>query len=249
MKISLQLYSARDYNTPWSDVIARVGELGYDAVEGFGPLFDDPAETRDALDKAGLSMPTLHVSLKQLERDPDGVANIAHTLSAKAIYAPWIAPEERPTDAAGWEAFTDRLIAVHKNITTHGFAFGWHNHDFEFVATTDGQIPMDIILTRGSMLEWEADLAWIVRGGSDPLDWIERYGNRISAIHFKDIAPEGENADEDGWSDPGTGTLDWPALYAAIRDKSKATVLVAEHDKPSDFNRFATKAIETFRGF
>ncbi len=42
------------------------------------------------------------------------------------------------------------------------------------------------------------DVAWVVRGGADPLDWLGRYKGRVTAAHVKDIAPKGENAAEDG---------------------------------------------------
>ena len=103
---------------------------------------------------------------------------------------------------------------------------------------------MDILLTAAPDLEWEADIAWIVKGGGDPLDWIDRHGPRITAAHFKDIAPAGEKADEDGWADPGTGTMDWPAIAAALKAKTPCELLVAEHDNPSDFGRFARAAAE-----
>lgn len=248
MKLSFQTYSARNF-TPWADVIAHLGALGYDAAEGFGPLYEDPAATRAALDAAGLAMPTLHISLEMAEGDAAALARLAQTLGATAVYVPWIAPEARPTDAAGWEALADRLAACHARITAHGLTFGWHNHDFEFFALPDGQIPMETLLTRAPMIDWEADLAWIIRGKADPLDWIARHGQRITAAHFKDIAPMGEKADEDGWADPGTGIVDWRALHAALATQTRCAVLVAEHDNPSDFNRFAAQAVATYRSF
>ena len=44
-------------------------------------------------------------------------------------------------------------------------------------------------------------MAWIVRGGADPFEWIKRYADRIASVHIKDIAPAGECEDEDGWAD------------------------------------------------
>ena len=63
--------------------------------------------------------------------------------------------------------------------------------------------------TRRPSIGWEMDVAWVIRGGADPLKWIDEYGQRITAVHVKDIAPAGENANEDGWADVGHGTVDW----------------------------------------
>ncbi|HEX5498605.1 MAG TPA: sugar phosphate isomerase/epimerase, partial [Thermomicrobiales bacterium] len=125
-----------------------------------------------------------------------------------------------------------------------GFDFGWHNHNFEFEKLPDGSLPMTAILEAAPEIGWEIDVAWVVRGGADSLDWIDRYGSRITAVHVKDIAPAGENADEDGWADVGHGTLDWKTIMKALRDKTPAKVFVMEHDKPSDVGRFARRSIE-----
>ncbi len=90
-----------------------------------------------------------------------------------------------------------------------GLGFGWHNHAFEFEKLADGAIPQVAIFEGGPDLEWEADLAWVIKGGADPLEWIKTFGKRLTAVHLKDIAPAGENADEDGWADLGHGTVDW----------------------------------------
>jgi sugar phosphate isomerase/epimerase len=72
---------------------------------------------------------------------------------------------------------------------------------------------------------------------------MDKQGDRITAIHVKDIAPAGEKMDEDGWADVGTGTLDWKQLLADAKSKTRAKYFVAEHDKPSDPIRFARQSI------
>ena len=79
------------------------------------------------------------------------------------------------------------------------------------------------------------DVAWVIRGGADPLKWIADYGQRINAVHVKDIAPAGENADEDGWADVGHGTVDWRGLIKTLKEKTPAKFYVMEHDNPSDY--------------
>ena len=65
---------------------------------------------------------------------------------------------------------------------------------------------------------------------------------------MKDIAPAGENADEDGWADVGHGVIDWPGLYGQLR-KTPATCYVMEHDKPNDVARFARRSLATVQTF
>jgi sugar phosphate isomerase/epimerase len=242
---SFQLYSARNH-PPLSNTLQLLAELGYTQVEGFGGLYDQAAALRQDLDHHGLTMPTGHFGLAMLE-DPDQALPIIETLGVKTVICPHLAAEQRPSDAAGWKQMAETLNKVGKPYQAAGLGFGWHNHDFEFVALENGQIPMEILL-ENSELGWEMDLAWVVRGNADPAEWIQRYGDRLCAVHVKDIAPAGENADEDGWADVGHGVIDWPSLYGQLR-QTPATWYVMEHDKPNDVARFARRSLATVQTF
>ena len=248
MDWSFQLYSARNFQ-PWSKVLKSLSDAGYRQVEGFGGLYDDAAGLRSELDKNGLSMPSGHFSLDMLENDFDGARKVADTLDMKLVACPHIAADLRPSDAAGWRAFGERLGKVGKRVADAGYDFAWHNHDFEFARLPDGSVPEQHIMDAAPNLGWEIDVAWVIRGGADPLEWIDRYGDRILAVHVKDIAPAGEAADEDGWADVGHGTVDWAGLIKALKSKTKARYYVVEHDNPKDFERFARRSIEAAKRF
>ena len=248
MNLSFQLYSARNFQ-PWDTVLKWIAALGYTEVEGYGGVFEDPQRFRRLLDENGLKMPTAHVSLDDLENNFDRVERIAETLGIEAIFCPYLDAEQRPDDRAGWIEFAERLSAVNKRVAESGRAFGWHNHDFEFRALADGSVPQQTILEAAPDIAWEADIAWIVRGGGDPMEWIDSYGERIVAVHVKDIAPAGTAEDEDGWADVGHGTMDWQALVVALRQKTRTRHFVVEHDNPSDCDRFASRSIEAMRAF
>lgn len=247
MDWSFQLYSARDFQ-PWERVLETIAALGYRQVEGFGGVYSDPAGFKRQMQAHGLAMPTAHFPLEMLERDFDEAMRIAEALEIGTIIAPYLDTSERPADTEGWKAFADRLSEVHEKCAGEGRAFAWHNHDFEFALLPDGTMPMRLLLEAAPDIAWEIDVAWVVRGGADPLAWISEYGGRISAAHVKDIAPQGEAADEDGWADVGHGTLDWPEIMKALRDRTSARVFVMEHDKPNDLERFARRSIETAKG-
>ncbi|NGN42818.1 sugar phosphate isomerase/epimerase [Mesorhizobium sp. CGMCC 1.15528] len=248
MNWSFQLYSARNFQ-PWNDVVKTLGWIGYREVEGFGGVYDDPAGLRAELDKNGLAMPTGHFSIDMLENDFAAAEKIATALGMKVLVCPYLVAEQRPTDSAGWQAFGKRLAAVSDKARKAGFGFAWHNHDFEFAALSDGSVPLTHILEAAPDIGWEADIAWIVRGGADPMAWIEKYGSRIIAVHVKDIARSGEGLDEDGWSDVGHGTIDWRALTAVLRDRTPAKYFIMEQDNPNNFERFARRSLEAAKSF
>lgn len=245
---SYQLYSSREF-PPLIDTLRMLKRLGYAQVEGYGGVYGDLEALKSALAEAGLAMTSGHFGLDMLEKEPDRVVEIAKTVGMQAIYCPYLPAEQRPDDAAGYARFGERLAKAGEPLGKAGILFGWHNHDFEFRPLPDGSIPLAEILRGGPELSWEADIAWIVRGGADPVAWLEKYGDRISAIHIKDIAPEGEAADEDGWADVGTGTVKWKEIMDTVRNRTKARLFIMEHDKPNDHERFARRSIENARRF
>lgn len=242
-ELSFQLYSAR--NVPSLDeFLTKLAGLGYKQVEGYGGLYADADGLAASLKKNGLTMPTGHFGPAQV-KDVSTTLKTAETLGIKRIYCPHIGAEDRSADESKWLELAEMLATAAEAYTKEGYGFGWHNHDFEFVPTTSGRTPMEILLETAPKIEWEADVAWIVRGKADPIAWFDKYGDRITAVHVKDIAPAGEALDEDGWADVGHGVLNWDDLITKVQAKTKAQYFVAEHDKPSDEVRFATRSIAT----
>ena len=249
MDTSYQLYSSRD-GGPMGETLAMLAAAGYTQVEGFGGVYEDAAGFKALMDQNGLSMPSGHFfPLAAFEADFDATIATAKTLGMKRLFCP--APDDAYRDGVSAESWADlaaRLEKVGTRVKDAGLRFGWHNHHWEFMPLAGGTIPMQIILDEAPSIEWECDVAWIVRGGADPLEWIKANGPRISTAHVKDIAPEGECEDEDGWADVGHGTMDWKGIMAALRSVG-TDLFVMEHDKPSDAKRFAQRSIAAFKEF
>jgi sugar phosphate isomerase/epimerase len=244
-KLSLQLYSARLAGSLEAQ-LTSVTEAGFTHVEPYQGLYED-GRLPALLAAHGLSAASGHFDLAVLEAEPERVIAIARSLGMSLIVAPWLEPEERPTDTAGWRALGRRLTAVGDRLRGEGFDFAWHNHDFEFQPLADGALPIEI-LAEDAALNFELDLAWIARADADPVLWLDRLSGRIAAFHVKDIAPAGENLEEEGWADVGAGILPWATLWTqAIA--AGARLAIAEHDLPSDFDRFARRSAAAMRSF
>ena len=90
-----------------------------------------------------------------------------------------------------------------------GIQFGYHNHNYEFNRLTPGGTepisfairtyrpaqgqPMPktveeifIESTDPSKVIFELDVYWTVMGGQDPVEWINKYADRIQMLHIKD---------------------------------------------------------------
>ncbi len=239
--LSFQLYSARNF-PPLEPQLAKLAALGYRRVEPYGALYAALDDLASALRRHGLAAPSGHFGLDLLEGDFAGALAIARKLAMKLVVAPYLPPAQRPTDAEGWRAFGARLARLAERFEAEGFGLAWHNHDFEMRALPDGSYPIELLLSASDKIQWQADIGWIARAGEDPLRWLERCAGRIGALHVKDLAKPGANENEEGWADPGAGLLDLEKIVAAGMALG-AKILVAEHDAPSDYERFARNAL------
>lgn len=242
-RLSFQLYSAREMQ-PVEKQFEMLAALGYKMVEPFGGLYTDPGKLKGLLDKHGMTAPTAHVGFDRLRADTKAAIALCKSLGVETMLAPAPLMGEREGGEEHWRKLGKELAGYHKVVTGEGLGFGWHNHHWEYGKTASGKTFLDCIFEEAPGLKWEADLAWIVRGGGDPVAELARRKGQVIACHVKDLAPQGQNADEDGWADPGHGVMDWTKLLAAMKD-SGAAYYIVEHDKPNDVARFARRARET----
>lgn len=242
--IAYQLYCSRNF-PPLNATLSMLAAAGYRAVEGYGGLYADLEGLRAGLEDNDLAMPSGHFAIDMVEQTPDVAINVARTLGMQKVIIPWIHPDQRPTDKAGWAAFGARLAAAGKPVQDAGFTFGWHNHDFELVDLGGGETPLDLIAAAG--VDLELDLGWVGVAGKDRVAELRKFGSKVKAVHVKDRAPAGTVA-EDGWADVGHGTTDWAPIKAAL-DEIGVSHFVIEHDNPSDHIRFAARSLDTVKGW
>jgi sugar phosphate isomerase/epimerase len=220
-----------------------LSDLGVKNVEPFGGLFADADALSAALTENHLSAPTAHVGAPSWRNDFDAIVGKLKMFGVRTAFMPAVPPDERVQGLEAWKALGQELSGYAKRLKDHGIRFGWHNHSFEMVTLPDGSMPLEWILGENPDVLWQADIAWIVRGKQDPAALIRRYGERVASFHVKDLAAEGEHADEDGWADVGHGVMNWTALLPVMR-ATPADVWVLEHDNPNDDSRFAKRSME-----
>ncbi len=238
--ISYQLYSSRNFPDLQRQAAMLAG-LGIRHVEPFGGLFADIAPLKSVMAEHGLTAPTAHIGAATLREDFDGAVAKLKALGVQTAIVPAVPQDQRVQPREGWEQLGRELAGWARKAADHGLKFAWHNHHFEFAKLPDGSFPFEHIFADDDAVLWQCDIAWVIRGGQDPADWIKRYSKRVTSFHVKDIAPAGECADEDGWADVGHGTIDWPALLPVMR-ATPAEVWTLEHDNPNDDARFARRS-------
>ena len=245
--LSFQMFSSRSAAT-LEEQLKLLSELGYTDVQ---PFFFGPPDNMDEitryvalLKKYNLTTKSGHFTREVFDKSPNLVEDIAKAFGMWLVVDPWINPEDRPTTTDGWRKVGERLEGVTADMKARGLTFAYHNHEFEMGLLPDGSYPIEHVL--GDTVPFEPDLAWMVVGKANPLDWLKRYAGRIPAVHVKDVAPAGTMLDERGFADLGYGTLDWQTLWDASVEAG-AQLMIVEHDQPTDWTRFARRSIDTMR--
>jgi sugar phosphate isomerase/epimerase len=237
--LAIQLYTMRSLKD-LDRILDAVAEAGFRQVETVGAQLDDAANVKAKLDTRGLRAPSSHVGLAALRERPEALVDACRTLGIDQLFMPAVPPEKRDMPAAGWRVLGQELGGMAERLRQQGIELGYHNHDWELAPKEGGRTALELLFEAagGSPLTWQVDVAWLVRGGADPKVWLDRYRGRVTSAHVKDLAPSGQNQDEDGWADVGAGVLDWRDLWRACRGAG-ARWMVVEHDKPADPARTA----------
>jgi sugar phosphate isomerase/epimerase len=242
--LAIQLYTMRSLND-LERILDAVAEAGYRQVETVGSHLDDAANTRAKLDARGLKVSSSHVSLAALRERPEAVIEASRILGVDQLFMPAVPPGQRDMAAESWRAIGQELGLMSDRLRGQGIELGYHNHDWELTPKAGARTALDLLFEAagGSPLTWQVDVAWLVRGNADPKAWLDRYRSRVTSAHVKDLAPAGQNQDEDGWADVGSGVLDWRDLWRACREVG-ARSMVVEHDRPADPTRTARASLK-----
>jgi sugar phosphate isomerase/epimerase len=206
----IQLYSVRaDMMKDPRGTLEKLASFGYQHVEhanyvnrkfyGF-----TAGEFRKILDGLGLKMPSGHTVMGKNHWDPvkkdftdawKYTVEDAATLGQQYVISPWLDDSLRKTydDLVRYmEVFNKSGELCKKS----GMKFGYHNHDFEFSQTLNGQTVYDIMLnnTDPSLVMQQLDIGNLYNGGAKAIDIVRKFPGRFEGMHVKDeiLASEGK---------------------------------------------------------
>lgn len=230
LELAVQLYSLR-HLPDLETTLNAATQAGYSAVETVHTQGSAAPVLRNMLADRNLAVCSAHVPLEYLENDLNVTLTAHQQLATPLLVVPFLAPERRPQDLAGWRTLGRHLAELAQPCRDAGFEVAYHNHDFELV-DIDGHVALDELL-EASQLKLELDLGWVARAGGDPVTSLQHYADVCVRVHVKDVALAGENEDEDGWADVGSGRLAWQEILAEAK-RLELPYLIVEHDLPKD---------------
>jgi sugar phosphate isomerase/epimerase len=239
-KISIQLWTFAEYigfeddaaaQARLEEVLRRLSQMGYRNVEPFSLTGLTAEQYAALLEEYGLEASARHVDVGT----PAEPADIAQILEENRILGikyfgsgatPNDEGEATLTTEEEWIAYAEYLDEVGEQAREADQTLMVHNHNWEFETVLDGRTAFDILMayTDPDNVVFQLDLYWATFAGVDPVDLIERYGDRIRLFHVKDLNPELDNRIEI----VGRGAIDFPEIFAAAGDNTRYYVI--EHD-------------------
>ena len=208
--IALQLYSVReDCARDLSYTLQAVAQMGYEGVE-FAGYYDRTAEElREMCDDLGLKIVGTHTALSTLLDD-----ELAKTVAFNQILGnPYLIvpglPEEYRRSRQAWLNTAKLFNDIAEKIADQGMFTGYHNHTIEFVPIA-GEVPWDTFgsNTRNDVV-MQIDIGHVLRGGANPVSFLERYPGRAKLVHLKEYSATNDEALI------GEGEVPWDAIFHA----------------------------------
>jgi sugar phosphate isomerase/epimerase len=200
--VGVQLYSVRDeMGKDALGTLKKLAAAGYRYVEhaGYGnrKFYNyAPAEFKKILDDLGMKMPSGHsvFGAEHWDASANDFTDVwkhtvedAATAGQQFVISPWL-DEKLRTDYDGLLRFLDLFNKNGELCKKSGMKFGYHNHDFEFSSSLNGQKIYDIILekTDPSLVIQQIDVGNMYGAGGRALEIIKKYPGRFESMHVKD---------------------------------------------------------------
>ena len=248
MKLGLQLYSVREnLEKDFLGTLKKVKEMGYEGGELAGIYGKSGAEVKAMFEEAGLVPISAHVAYQDLMPDIEKTVAIYKEIGCKFIVIPYL-PADLRYGSEKYPKLLEDMKEIGKVCKANGITLLYHNHDFEFEKTEDGEYVLDALYSEigPDLLETEIDTCWVNVGGENPCDYVRKYTGRAPVVHLKDFHGRKSNnmykligidsAEEEvstfEYRPLGYGVQDVQAIVDAARDAG-ASWIIAEQDEPS----------------
>jgi sugar phosphate isomerase/epimerase len=208
--VGLQLYSVRqDMSKDPVGSLTQLAKMGYVYVEHANYInrkfYGHTAqELKKVLDGLGLKMISGHTVMGRQHWDATAndftdswkqTIDDAAVLEQKYVISPSMDASMRKT----YDDFMRYMDVFNKSgalCKKQGMKFGYHNHDFEFSESLNGQKLFDIMMKSidPDLVVIQLDIGNLYNGGAVALDVVKQYPGRFENIHVKDeIAAPGGN--------------------------------------------------------
>ena len=189
IQIALQVFSIRDEaERDFEKSMEQVKKMGYAGVELAGLYSNSPEKVRDCLKSLELEAVSAHIPYEEFMADLPGVVSRYAIIGCSYAAIPYL-PEECRYGGKRFAKVMENIPIIAKECRKAGITLLYHNHDFEFARTKEGDYVLDSMYEQipKKDLQTELDTCWVKKVGEDPVAYIRKYKGRCPVIHVKDF--------------------------------------------------------------
>jgi len=209
--------------------LRKVYAAGFREIE-FAGFYDKSAADIGKLVKGiGLSRVSMHAGAADIAKMGDQIIADAKTLGLRFIVcsSPDVSPEKdklpweermKAVDLNDWKWNADLFNKFGKQVSAAGMTFGYHNHSAEF-KKFDGMTAFDYLFgnTDPAHVKSELDVGWVTVAQQDPIAILNKYKDRVIALHVQDVAKRGADGKDPPSVALGEGVIDWKKVIGTAR--------------------------------
>ena len=245
INIGIQLFSVRDEIKEYGvdTVFAALQECGCNTVEFAGFYGLTPCEMKEKLEKYSLRPLAAHIRLDDIEKNLPYI----DTLGISKVYIPGYSIDSL-IDKPGFAEFVEKAKKIKVLLDERGVAFGYHNHAKEFI---DGRNIVYDMTESIPGFSSELDIYWAKAAGREPVEVITSYGDKITALHIKDMDGRAEPSDPEKFPNAiiGEGQCDTEAAFHAARKVGVDTFILEVEFYPCDYKEYIKKSVDNINEY
>ena len=220
--LGIQLWTVKgDAEKDLEGTLRKVYAAGFREIEFAGYYGKNPADLAKLMKGIGFSLVSTHAGAGDIAKNGDKIIADAKALGLKYIVcsSPGVTPEKeklpweermKAVDLTDWKWNSDLFNKFGKQVSDAGMVFGYHNHSAEF-KKFNGKTAFDHLfsMTDAKHVKIELDVGWVAVAQQDPVALLNKYKDRVVALHVKDVAARGADGKEPPSVALGEGTVDW----------------------------------------
>lgn len=192
LPIAIQAFSIRDdAQNNFTETMQAIKDMGYDGVELAGLYGYAPEEIKEILGKIGLIPISAHVPFQFFEKDIEATVKDYASIGCRFLAIPYLTEDYRyGTD--NFNKVMEYIPLIAKACKKEGITLLYHNHDFEYLKTAEGEYILDYMYRTipEDELKMELDTCWAKVAGVEPTEYLAQYKGRCPIVHVKDYNPE-----------------------------------------------------------
>lgn len=236
-KISLQMYTLRNYTTNMEDLdrtLSKLKEIGFEMLQYSIPGHFDPKEVKKLFDKYNMRNDSVFCPCLFLEEKASDVVAQCEMFDTDYVRIESL-PAGLATTAAGYKMFAHYLNEVTKELKKNGKKLLYHFHAFEFIRFGD-TTGIEILLNESDpeVVQIIPDTHWIHSGGKSITDFLTKYKDRYDYVHTKDFAIGQIGATWEArpieFAPVGEGNLDWKPIIDLCKSNNVKSFAIEQDD-------------------